>query len=113
MAEQIQIKGIELLSEQEKKEINYILEKSYEKLKWKIKSEFILKLTLKEHFLEKENKDKRKKYSIILEISGVAKPLEAESSFWDLKKALHNVIEKIENEVEHRYHNGSQHKNPW
>lgn len=111
--EPIQIKGIELLSEQEKKDANMILQKAYEKLKWKIKSEFILKLTVKEHFLEKDNKDKRKKYSLIIETSGVAKPIEAESSFWDFKKALHNVVEKIQSEAEHMYHTNSQHKNTW
>ena len=37
MAESVQIEGIDLLTEEEKKEANKIIEKAYEKLKWKVK----------------------------------------------------------------------------
>jgi len=106
----IQIKGIELLSETEKQDVQGIVNNSYDKIKRKTKVDFIFKLAIKTITKEGEKKDKRKHYSIQANISGEVRPFEASSEGWDLNKVLHKVIEKLENQAEHAFHYSDQHK---
>ena len=103
MIEQIQIKGIELLTEREKQEAEKIITKAYEKLKWKIKNDFLLNIAIKEYSKSGENFNKRKKYSIHAEISGPIQIVEASAVDWDFNKTLHMVMDNLAVEVEHLF----------
>lgn len=97
------IDGIDLLTEEEKKEANRIIGKAYEKLKWKVKNDFLLNIYIKEYSKSGDNFDKRKKYSIRAEISGPIQVIEASAVDWDFNKTLHMVINKLAVEVEHLF----------
>ena len=105
----IKIEGINFLKETEKLEVQSILEKSYEKIKREINNEFLLKINIKEFGIVKDNPEKKKKYSIMVEVSG---PVRFKSSAveWDLKKALHMAMQKLDYEIEHKFHNLDQHR---
>lgn len=105
----IQIKGVEALSEAERKEVDAILLVSYEKLKRKIRNDFLFKVVIKEYSKNPENKEKRKKYSVQAQISGEVREFEANADEWDLKKVLYSVTQKLEHEIEHAFHSSEQH----
>jgi len=105
---EFQIKGVEGLSEEEKMTINEILSDSYEKIKRRTKTDFIFKIAIKTGSKQADKKDKRKHYSIQLGISGATRSFEASSDEWDLRKALHKAVVKLENEVEHAFHASEQ-----
>ena len=105
------IKGLEALSDNEKEEVSRILESSYEKIKRKTKVDFFLKLMIKAHSKvdKKERRNKDKKYGIRANISGTLRQFDASADDWDLHKAVHKVMQKLENEVEHVFHSSEQH----
>jgi hypothetical protein len=105
----VQIKGIEVLSEMDKQDVQKIVDNSYEKIKRKTKVDFVLKLVIKTMTKEGEKKDKSKHYSIQAGISGEVRPFEASSDGWDLHKVLHQALEKLENQAEHAFHSSDQH----
>lgn len=105
----IELKGIELLSEEEKWELNKQVESYKEKIKWKTKSDFILKIAIKIHSKKSEDKDnKRRNYSIQAILKGETHSFEASAEDWDFHKACHKIFEKILIEVEHAYHSSEQ-----
>ena len=106
----IQLNGLEQLGDIEKKEVNSIVEKACEKFSRELNNDFLFKLTIKQFGIVKDNPSKKKKISVRAEISG---PIMFESSAeeWDLKKSLHMAIQKLEYEIEHKYHDSNQHKN--
>jgi ribosome-associated translation inhibitor RaiA len=107
----LEIKGIEFLSEPEKYELNKEIEKYSEKIKWKTKSEFILKLAIKANSKKAEDKDtKRKRFSIQAHIKGETQAFEASVEDWDFNKAVHKIFEKLLNEIEHEFHSSEQKK---
>ena len=106
----LQLSGIEQLSEIEKKEINSIAEKACEKFQRELNNDFILKISIKQSGVVKDNPAKKKKTSVKAELSG-AMLFEASAEEWDLKKVLHMVIQKLDYEIEHKYHSTNQHKN--
>jgi ribosome-associated translation inhibitor RaiA len=105
----LQLKGVDALSENEKKEVEEILNDSYEKIKRKTKTDFLLKVVVKGYSKNPENKEKRKKYSVQAQISGAVRNFEASANDWDLRKVLHMVVQKLEQEVEHAFHSSEQH----
>ena len=107
--EGVEIRGIEQLSEEEKLELNKEIESHKEKIRWKTKSDFILKFVIKEHSHNKEEgKALRKKYSIQAEIKGETHTFEASAVDWDFHKVVHKIFTKLLNEVEHFYHSSEQ-----
>lgn len=100
----ISIKGIELLNESEKYEFDKVLKKHHEKIKRMIDNEFFLKIVIKEYSKNKDNKEKRKRYGVSVEISGEIPRIEASDEEWDFNKVLNRVFEKIEIEIEHKFH---------
>jgi hypothetical protein len=107
--EGIEIKGIELLNEEQKWEFNKEIEKYKEKLKWKTKSDFVLKFVIKEYSHKADDKDnKRKKYSIQAQIKGETRTFDASADDWDFNKLVHKIFTKLINEVEHFYHSSEQ-----
>jgi ribosome-associated translation inhibitor RaiA len=105
-----QIKGLEELNEGERKELQEILKRSYEKLKRKTKIDFDLKVSIKAYSKDKENLVKRKKYSIQATITGTIRQFDASADDWDLKKVVHKVMNALETEIEHAFHSSEQHK---
>jgi len=108
--EKFQIKGLEELREEERKELDEILKNSYEKLKRKTKVDFILKVSVKVYSRDKENLVKRRKYSIQAAITGTVRQFDASSEDWDFNKAVHKAMNALETEVEHAFHASEQHK---
>lgn len=106
---QITIKGVEQFSADEREQINELLADSYEKLKRKAKTDFILKVAIKSYSKSTDKKDKRNKYSIQASISGAVRPFEASADDWDLRKTIREVMQKLENEIEHAFHSSEQH----
>lgn len=107
--ENVEIKGAELLSDAEKQSLNQIIEKYSEKIKWKTKSEFSLKLSIKEYAHKKDDLDtKRKKYSIDAQIKGQTHNFEASADDWEFNTAVRKVFIKLEQEIEHLYHSSEQ-----
>jgi len=105
----IQIKGVEELSESERQEVDKILQALYEKIKRKTKVDFLLKVSVKVYSKDKENLVKRKKYSIQASVTGTVRQFEADSDDWDLHKAIHKALNALETEVEHAFHSSEQH----
>jgi hypothetical protein len=107
--ENIEIKGLELLSEEEKFNLNKQIESYKEKIKWKTKSEFVLKLAIKIHSKKAEDKDsKRRNYSLQAILKGETHSFESNAEDWDFHKVCHKVFEKLLVEVEHAYHSSEQ-----
>ena len=104
--EQIQVKGIELLDEKEKKIADKLFDEYYTKVQRKIKNLTSLKIHIKEY-----NKDgKRKKYSINAETVSSGKTFKANSYDWNFAATIHDVFNKILTQAEHAYHTSDQHK---
>lgn len=101
--ENLQIKGADLLDEKDKLALKEIAEGAYNKLRRKVKNDFILKIVVKEYSKNKENKEKRNKFSIHIEISGFSRIFEADDFGWDLNRALHGAVQKLDKELEHEF----------
>jgi hypothetical protein len=106
----LQLNGIESLSEIEKMEINSISEKACEKFQRELNNDFLLKVTIKQSGVVKDNPNKKRKFSVHAELSGPVM-FEASAAEWDLKKTIHMAIQKLDYEIEHKFHNLNQHKN--
>ena len=105
----LEIRGIELLTEEEKWELNKEIEVYKEKLRWKTKSDFVLKLVIKVYSSNKGDvKDMRKKYSLQAQIKGETHTFEASAVDWDFHKVMHKIFTKLITEVEHMYHSSEQ-----
>ena len=105
----IEIKGIEVLSENEKFELNKLINSYKEKLKWKTKSDYKLKLAVKIHSKKADDKDtKSRNYSLHAMLKGETHSFEASASDWDFNKSVHKLFQKLINEVEHTYHSSEQ-----
>ncbi len=101
---EVEIKGIEILDEKEKETADRILNDYFPKIQRAVKNPVSLKLHIKEY--KKEGKGK--KYSISLEAGFSGKKLSSNSWDWDLARAIHKALIKIENEIEHRFHPSEQ-----
>jgi hypothetical protein len=106
----INLKGLEILDEENKNSLNLAIEKHQEKLKWKTKSDFDLKIAIKIHEKNPDNKDKRKKYSISADLNGAVSKFHADSFGWDFNACVKEVFKKLEEEVEHKFHSSDQNK---
>ncbi len=107
--ESLEIKGIDQLNENEKFELNKLLENYKEKIKRKTKTEYSLKLALKKYMKGREDKkDAKARYSVIGTIKGETHSFEASAEDWDFNRTFHKVMEKLINEVEHTYHSSEQ-----
>lgn len=104
-----EVKGTENLNENERFELNRLLDNYDEKIKRKTKSEYVLKLTVKKYSKNKEDKkDARAKFSIQGMIKGSTHSFEASAVDWDLNRAVHRLFAKLMTEIEHRYHTSEQ-----
>lgn len=102
--EKITIEGEEKLSEIEKQTAKKLLDESYPKIQRMLKNNIALFLRIKEYNTE----GKRKRYSLELDCKSETHNFKAEAMEWEFPKALHKVIEKIKQEIEHKFHVSEQ-----
>ena len=98
--EEVIIENIEILTPEEKEASEKILEEDYKKIKRLIKDSPKLKVHIKEY----KTDGKGKKFSINTELSFSGKKLKSESVDWDLTRALHKAMIKLQTELEHKLH---------
>jgi ribosome-associated translation inhibitor RaiA len=98
--EEVIIENIEILTPEEKEASEKILEEYHKKIKRLIKDSPKLKVHIKEY----KTDGKGKKFSINTELSFSGKKLKSESVDWDLTRALHKAMIKLQTELEHKLH---------
>jgi len=115
MVDKIQYKGDDVLSKEEKLQLNKIVEHYYDKISRSIKNDFGIFVKIKAY--EKagkgkveEGSHKKKKFSIQVQVVTSTRKLDSSSSDWDLNRTLHDVFKKMLSEIEHRFRNSDQHK---
>ena len=101
----IEINGIDILTEEEERLANKLLNKYFPKIKRQIKNIISLKVHIKEY----KKEGKRKKYSINIKIINSTDIFEANAHDWDFARTMHKVLKKIENEIKDRLHPSKQH----
>ncbi len=102
--EKITLKGAEQLSEAEKEIVNKLLNEAYPKIQRMLKNDVFLDLIIKEH-----NKEgKRKRYSLTLDVKSETIHFKAEADDWDFARTLHKIINKVKEEIEHKFHVSEQ-----
>lgn len=109
MNENIKIEASSSLTVNETIFLQSILEKEYEKLKFMVKSEFILKVAVRTYSKSSEQNAK-KRYNLSGELKGVPAKIEANCEDWDFHKACHMLAEKLSQETEHKFHSSDQNK---
>ena len=101
----LQTKGFELLTPQTKDNFMKLWEESQEKLERKLRDIESLRIHLKEY-----SPGGKTKFSIHALMVYSGKTMEADSVDWDLKKAFHKVFNKLQEEIEHKFHISDQNK---
>lgn len=96
----IQTSGLDLMTGNERNAFEIIINNELEKLNKKFKniSSFYL------HFKEHQKKGAKPKYSFHSKILIDGKNIETESFGWDSGKSLRELFNKIENEINHKFH---------
>ncbi|MDO8528273.1 MAG: hypothetical protein Q7S06_00050 [Nanoarchaeota archaeon] len=100
---ELQTKGLELLSEKEQQIADKLIKEYYEKIKRQIKKDFKFRI----HFKEYDKEGEKKKYSINAEVLA-SKKFSASDYDWDFARALHKVMIKLVNQIEHAFHSSEQ-----
>ncbi len=102
---EIETTGLDLLGKDEKGKVKMLLNEYYSKIQRLIKNDLTLKIDLKEY----KKEGKAKKYVINTEAILSGKIFNSEGWSWDLERAVHRAMKKIETEIEHKYHVSEQH----
>lgn len=100
----IDITGIENLTEEERGIADKLLNEYYSKIQRLVKNVLSLKVNIKEY----DKNGKKVKYSINIEVIFSGKTMSSSSWDYDLARAIHKSMIKIENEIEHRFHSSEQ-----
>jgi len=93
----VEITNAEILTETEKKIVEKLLNEYESKFQREIKTLERLKIEFKEY----DKEGKKKKYSINSQIIFSGKIFTSSSWDWDLARAIHKAMKKIETEIEH------------
>lgn len=101
----IHAKGVKILNEKQKQLVNRLLNEYYKKIQRQLKNETSFEVHVKNY----EKEGKAKKFSINIKAVAPTRIFEANASDWDLARAVHKVLNKILNEIEHRLHASEQH----
>lgn len=101
----LQTIGFETLTEKTKNEFQKLWEEYSKKIEYKLKNVENIKIRLKEH-----SPGGRIKFSIHVMVAYSGKAMEADASDWDLNRTFHKVFNKIEEEIEHKFHVSDQNK---
>ena len=100
----VQIKGSEALESGEKLEFDSLVTKHMEKIKRMLNNTFFTKIAIKVYSKDKENKVKRKRFSIDVELTGEIPRIFASAEEWDLNKSVNSAFLKLGHEIEHKFH---------
>lgn len=98
--------GFDSLGENTKNEFQKLFDEYSGKIGKKLKKIEFFKIHLKEH----SRGGKAIKFSLHIQIRYSGKTLEAKAADWDLKRTIHKVFNKLETEIEHKFHISDQHK---
>lgn len=96
--------NVEVLTERQKQIVNRLLNEYYRKIKRQLKNEVFFEVHIKVH----EKEGKRKKFNIHVDVVNAIR-FGATADDWDLARAVHKVLNKIMNEIEHGLHSSDQH----
>ena len=101
----IQINGIELLdNEADKERAQELLNEYGPKIERMLSNDVVMRV----HFKEHEKEGNRVKHSISVRIEYGNNLFQADDFDWDLARAIHKVMKKLENEIEHKLHVSDQ-----
>jgi len=107
--EQIQITGIDEISEQDKALVNKLSNEYYDKFKRALKNEISIKLHIKQH----SKTGKKHKSDVRVQLSAPTRIFEAQESDWDLARTLHKVFNNLERELQHKLKVDDQRDKPY
>ena len=97
--------GFEALTAKTREEFQKLWVEYSTKIERKLKNVESVRIHLKEY-----SPGGKTKFSISALVSYAGKSMEADSSDWDLRRTFHKVFNKIEQEIEHKFHVSDQHK---
>jgi hypothetical protein len=97
---EIRTKGLEVLKEGEKRDVEELSRKYCQKIGRKLRGISSIIVHLKEY----SRLGLRKKYSIHARVVYSGKSLEADAFDWDLRRTIHKLFRKVEEELEHKFH---------
>ena len=102
--EGLKITGLEDLNEKEQQAANELIQKNYEKLMNHLGDDIKVSVTLKAHKLNKENEEKRHKYSITLKVEAKTKMFKSDkNSGFEIYNVIKNAFKDIEEEVNKKF----------
>ena len=97
--------GFEALTAKTREEFQKLWAEYSAKIERKLKNVESVRIHLKEY-----SPGGKTKFSIHALVDYAGKSLEANASDWDLRRTFHKVFNKIEQEIEHKFHVSDQHK---
>ncbi len=98
--EKIKIIGMKEINEDELVIVNGLAAEYYKKIQRMIKNITLITIHVKTH----DKTGERKRYEIRLKVIAPTKTFDAESSEWDIAKAIHIVFKEMQKIIEHRFH---------
>ena len=101
----LKTKGFDALTPKTKEDFQKLWEEYSQKIERKLKNIESCKIHLKEY-----SPGGKTKFSIHVLVDYAGKAMEADASDWDLNRTFHKVFNKIEQEVEHKFHVSDQHQ---
>ena len=99
----IQTKGFEVVGNKQREDFDRIVNSNLLKLQRKLKTINSLNIHLKEY-----SPEGKVKYSINAHITDSFGKIEANASDWDFNRTLHKVFDKLQNEIERKFHLSNQ-----
>jgi len=101
----IHLAGVDTLKERQKQLVNRLLNEYYPRIQRQLKNFTSFEVDIKNY----KKEGKQKKFSINLKVVVPTRIFKANAIDWDLARALHNVLNKIMNEIESKMHSSNQH----
>jgi len=98
--EQIKIIGIKELDDNEIETVNRLAKEYYSKIQRAIKNITSIVMHVKTYNIT----GKRKQYEINVKVVAPTKTFDSKATEWELAKALHMALGKVERMIEHRFH---------
>ena len=108
----LEIINLKELTDSEIKDIKTVASTHLKKIRMKTSDDFTVLLHVKKHD-DKGDKDKTKKYSIHARLEADRTDLGVKAADWDLKKVTHQVLEKLQNRIKHKFKRDTSYKKPY
>ncbi len=104
MKKELEINGINQLTEEDQSIVNKLVEKRLNKIERQIKNDFSLNVLIKEY----EKDGKSKKYSVDFTLRVGNKYFKSKDTDWKLSNAVNSSLDKLQTEIEHKFHVSEQ-----